>query len=450
MQVQLVQAKDVRQQRRIQRRPQHSFSVKAKPYEICPICIAPVLPGETIQNLLWQDRVVSDPIKSSLTGWWQEYYYFYVPLPHFRHSALNIDNDGLLQLMMLDPSTDVSELKAAAISEPLYTFKGGMDYVYYCLESVIAEHFRTEDDFDTTPIDKYPGIYSDQNNPFNSLIDDGVLREDTDVPGDQTSVEHALDAEQLGMTAEYQHWQMLQDQGLVDVTYETWLKTYGVSGVADENAAPTQDDYALELQKGQGDYRIEPLRYVRKWTYPTNHIDPTNGTPTSAVSWSIAERSDKKRFFKYPGFVFGVAVTRPKVYLGAQKGALVGLLDDWKSWMPATLLDQSFSSMKKIVDSATDGPLLNQTGDMWLDLRDLFIYGDQFVNHTDSLLVNSLALPGDVVADAANTRKVTEAMVDALFVGDTTKAFIKHDGKVSLDIMSRVIGRDTTKGGAVS
>ena len=39
---------------RIQRRPKHSFNVKHQPFTIQPIMIAPVIPGETMTNLLLQ------------------------------------------------------------------------------------------------------------------------------------------------------------------------------------------------------------------------------------------------------------------------------------------------------------------------------------------------------------------------------------------------------------
>ena len=54
--------------RRKLRSPKHPFSVRAKPFEICPFLIAPVLPGETMTNALLQSRVVSDPIAHPLIG----------------------------------------------------------------------------------------------------------------------------------------------------------------------------------------------------------------------------------------------------------------------------------------------------------------------------------------------------------------------------------------------
>ena len=73
-----VQVANLAQQRRVTRRPQHTFQLRHRPWEIQPFMLAPVLPGETMQNLLLQARVVTDPIKNPLIGWWCEHYVFYV------------------------------------------------------------------------------------------------------------------------------------------------------------------------------------------------------------------------------------------------------------------------------------------------------------------------------------------------------------------------------------
>ena len=59
------------------RAPHTNFHIKTRPWQIQPFCIFPVLPGETMQNAMWKSRVVSDPVKNRLIGWWKEYYLFY-------------------------------------------------------------------------------------------------------------------------------------------------------------------------------------------------------------------------------------------------------------------------------------------------------------------------------------------------------------------------------------
>ena len=71
---------------------------------------------------------------------------------------------------------------------------------------------------------------------------------------------------------------------------------------------------------------------LKSWQYPSSTVDAVSGVPTSAVSWGVSERLDKDRYFKQPGFIFGVSVARPKVYLGNQRGPGVHLMQDGISW----------------------------------------------------------------------------------------------------------------------
>lgn len=421
-QLNVVQAMNQPQVRRTQRRPQHKFNLKTKPYEIAPFMIAPVLPGETLNSLLMQSRVVSDPILNPLIGWHKEYYYFYV-----KHRALSaVDTTGLLQSMMLDTTTDVSTLKAAANSLPYYTFKGGMDFVSMAVKACIVEYFRDEGEaWNVATIENYAAAQIDQEGWYQSLKLESATGDDTELPG-------VDDLEELdilpGMTSNYAQWEIMRDTGLTDLTYEDYLRSYGVSIPKTEDEGGTPDER----------HRPELLRFARSWTYPTNHVDPTTGTPSSAVSWSIAERADKKRFFKEPGFILGLTVTRPKLYMGSQKGAASGLLDSAYAWLPAVLNSHPYTSVKEVLDSATDGILQNQTEDYWLDVKDIFMYGDQFVNYAMSAAANhGLALPSATL----EKKYPTDAMVESLFVTAGSE-YIREDGVVHLNILSRT--KDTT------
>ena len=97
------------------RQPKHTWNVRHLPWAIQPICIAPVLPGETLTNLLMQSRAVSDPILDPICGWWLEYYFFYVKLQ-------DLDARADLIEMIIDPdNADVSALKLADIERWSYT-----------------------------------------------------------------------------------------------------------------------------------------------------------------------------------------------------------------------------------------------------------------------------------------------------------------------------------------
>ena len=63
------------------RRPQHRFNIKFQPWQLQPLMIAPVLPGETLRQLMLQSQCWSTPLKAGPLkniGWWQEYFFFYV------------------------------------------------------------------------------------------------------------------------------------------------------------------------------------------------------------------------------------------------------------------------------------------------------------------------------------------------------------------------------------
>lgn len=418
----VVKATDIRNVRRRPRRPQHKFNLVSKPYQIVPFMIAPVLPGETMQNLLLQSRVVSDPIKNRLIGWHKEYYFFYVP--HLAFGAEDgFDPDGLLKAMVLDPTTDVSNLQNAEDNLPTYAYAGGMSFVDACLSVVTKEFFRNEDDPYIPELGAYPPAQIDQQQWFNSIKQELVGTEDPDLPG----IDEMEDMNVIpGFETAYAQWEIMRDAGMVDVDYDDFIRSYGVS-------VPKSQEVDKEEETR---FRPELIRFSRSWTYPSNTIDPTDGSATSAVSWSIAERADKKRFFKYPGFIFGVTVTRPKVYLGNQYGSAVGLLNDAYSWLPGVLYGQSYTSVRQVAGAAVNdaGIVRGQSQDVWIDVKDLFLYGDQFINHAPTVeSSHALALPdGD-----AGLRFPTEAMVNELFVGPLLQS-IREDGVVHLNILGRL------------
>ena len=418
--VKVVEAMNMPLTRRRSRTPQHPFNIRTKPFAIAPFLIAPVAPGETMTNLLLQSRVVTDPIQHPLIGWWKEYYFFYVPLMGLPNMA------ATLRTMFVDVATSTAALKAGANSVANYTYKSGMDFVSACLEVVVEEFFRDEGEAHTaSTIDGYPQAQVSQDSWVESLKLQSAGADDPDLPG----VDEIEELDILpGFGTHYAQWEMMRDVGLIDVTYEDYLRSQGVS-------VPEAE---VDTGNPQVDYKPELIRFVRDWTYPTNHVDPTTGAPSSACSWSIAERADKKRFFKHPGFIFGVTVTRPKVYRANQKGAAVGMLDDAYAWLPRVLANQAYTAIKLVTNSATDGVLQNASGPYAVDLADLYERGDQFVNHAMTPAANhGVALPNA----SAEAKYVSAADVTALFKTAGTE-FVKEDGVVSLSILSRI--KETT------
>lgn len=399
------------QQKRHLRRPQHAFQVRHRPWQIQPFMLAPVLPGETMKNLLMQARAVTDPIKNPLIGWWLEYYFFYVKI-----SDLN-DRD-LLQSMFIDPSTDVSSLTSAAVVNH-YHGAGGIDWSKLCLDRVVDEYFRNEGEAVTiAQLDSLPLASIGKTSGLDSVINASDFTA-ADVTVDGTAPLLASEVETAMM-----QWALLKQYGgLQDISYEDFLKQYGIRGTA-----------VAEVS-----HKPELVRFVREWSYPSNTIDPTDGSPSSAVSWTVAERGDKDRFFTEPGFLFGVTVARPKVYYSKQTGSLADYMKTAYNWLPAVLTNDWRTSYANF--GATAGPLASSAAAYWIDLRDLFMYGDQFVNfaltETDAGLV---ALP--TTANAKRYASSTDA--DALFASASPANKVRQDGICHLNILTRQMDMSAT------
>lgn len=399
------------QSQRMLRRPQHTFHVRHTPFAITPFMVAPVLPGETLKNLLHQSRAVSDPVKNPLIGWWLEYYFFYV-----KHRDLN-ERDDLTNMMITPGWTPAAGTKDDTTSTDWYhPGSAGSNFINWaklCTIRIVEEYFRNDGEaWNTAVIGNYPAAQVN----VNTWLDSAVTASDyvssdlnVDLNADTTikasEVESAL-----------RQWEFLRMNNLTNQTYEEYLMTYGVRPTPVES------------------HRPELIRFERAWQYPSNSVDPTTGVPSSALSWSPAIRADKDRYFKEPGFVIGLTVARPKVYFSKQAGSLASCLNDVYAWLPSTLRANAEASLRKL--TTTKGPLLSQAADYWVDLKDLLVYGDQFINFslaaTDAGMV---ALP----TAALQKRYPTEAEAKALFSDAVNKYQVRQDGIVHLTIAGTIM-----------
>lgn len=414
-------AQEMGRQRRRIRRPQHSFYVSHRPYVIQPTMIAPVWPGETMRNLVLQSRAVSQPLVNPLMGWWLEHYFFYVS-----HMHLPEHREALQQMMLQpawSPSVDAGSLYvSSAATVPEKYFPGaGLDWVGACVDRIAEEYFRDEGEIGAA-LDGLPLASISRDDWMHSAILDSEYSQlDVELYADDQDTPGSIMASHVEETM--RQYEVLRAMGLVEMTYEDWLRTYGVNVPSALNDRP------------------ELIRYVREWTYPTNTIDPSTGVPRSAVSWSVQERADKDRFFREPGFVVGLTVARPKVYLANQAGAAAWNMRDPMSWLPAILRADYPSRYRQYPEGS--GPLkgLNPTGDnaFWFDIADLAMYGDQFVGGLTASQVwppNKVSLPTATL----QRRYALETDIEALFVGsgaaDHHLQTITQDGIVTLMIAS--------------
>lgn len=400
------------------RRPQHTFQLRTRPWQIQPMLLAPVLPGETMRNLLLQSRVITDPIKNRHLGWWKEYYFFYV-----KHRDL--EQRAEYESMVLDHTWTKANVDVTANNLKTYVYADGthtrIDWAAQCLDRIVEEYFRDEgEDASAFDVDGLPlaSIGNERGFWHSAQNEASVTFRDVSIStaGDDAFTLGELDDAMRTFNA-------LRADGAVAMDYEDYLGTYGIRTPAKEEI-----------------HRPELIRFTRNWQFPISAIDPADGSAASAVQWSIVERADKDRMFKEPGFVFGVTVTRPKVYLSRQFGNGAQLLDTLYSWLPAIMSDDPNTSLKLVADGGSPTGDVTDAGGVWVDVKDLFLYGDQFVNfalsETDAGFV---ALP----TAALNKRYVSSTDMDGLFSAASPANQIREDGIVTLMIAGRQ--QDTTR-----
>jgi len=385
---------------RVGRYPKHVFYIESQAYAIEPFMIAPVLPGETLDNLFFESRVVCDPIRNKLIGWKQEYYYFYVKVSDLLTDAIRD--------MFVDPTnTDLTAtLGEAANVNEFYTAKGSIDYLQRCYNRIVTKWFRDEGE-DHTDHARADGIcYAQIRDTFwmDSLTDKDAMPEGDAIAGatDAGDLDRLLDA-----------FEQLRALGLANMTYEDFLGTFGVRRASVSNKRP------------------ELLRHQKFWQLPATAVDGATGTTSSVVSWKVEGRADKNRAFDEHGFIVGLTTVEPKAYLYLQRSAGVTMLDSAFAWAPRMFDDDMAGiTIRDYADGR--GPLgSGVTEGYTLDTKDLFLYGDQFVNRdhfTTATLVNGHAMAGSVP-----TSKFTNTTaIDALFVAANTTNAFENDGRVQV------------------
>ena len=418
------------------RYPNHPFALRTAAFGIYPFLCAPVLPGETLKAMNFQSRVVTDPIENPLMGWWCEYYFFYVKLTDL------YDRESIRQ-MLINPAYDITPIltsQGATTANVRWNYSGGasdINWARLCERVVVDHYFRDADDTYTSNVmndgvtSSIPMAQIVGNNWLDSVaLEDAVTAVDVAVV-DGSDANATLDASEVQDALI--KWQQMKLYNLTEMSFEDYLAAQGIN------------------QPGVTAHRPELIRYVREWQYPSNTIDPTNGTPRSAVSWSIRERADKPRYFAEPGFIFGVSVVRPKVYLANVDGSLISQMNDYKSWLPSFLhqVDANISRRKIAHDAGPLQTVVTDTDGYWVDFKDLLLYGEQYVNFARNRTESNLISVPD--ATLAQTRYPGASDYSTFFVTPASAYWIKHDGVVNLSIASNPRNplRDTTPRGGI-
>ena len=320
------------------------------------------------------------------------------------------DSANLLA-MFVDPTITLTPTAAASHR---YYNGYGYDFCSQLLQVVTQEWFRREGETWSSYTNRAnrPIVSHGIDRLDDSLIDNTVLPDGGAIAGANYD-----DMTRAQMVTEYRR--MLKMMGGAGGTedYEEVLASYGAS-----------------LRKAKERDRPELLRFIRQWQYPVNTVEPTTGVPTTAVSWAVNDRADKRRAFNEPGFIFGVQIIRPKIYFSNQTGNGSVMLDRAQRWLPPQMAEMGME--KSLAEFTTSqGPFGKSAGGFtngyWLDVLDLFNHGDQYIDYATATKVNAVALP----TTAEVTRYGTNALANTLLV--TADTLTVADGNVSLQLKTR-------------
>lgn len=430
---------NLRKAGRVLRAPYEDFFTVQRPWDIQPVALMPVLAGETMQSMQLQARVLTDPLAHRLSGWWAEYYVFYVKHTDLLGAAgdpnSNTVRDAVIAMHLENSALGLQD----ATRRDLYykaNADSAMDWAYACTQSVVNWYFRDG----AEPLAGYGsyGVRAPANggNMYKARVRDPMWLESLKIEdvnptgqGDLPGVEDFQDVfVPTAWATHYAQWEHMRQIKLIaeDVSFEDYLATFGVK----------VPDRVKETE-----HRPELIRYLRQWQYPSNAVDG-DGAASAAVSWAISGRADKARAFSEPGFLLVVSVFRPKVFFGNQVRHASSMLDDAYGWLPAVLRDDPFTSL--IEYDHNEGPLsgvFNAADDYWVDRRDLFVRGGQFLNFNpvDAVATAPIVdLPKIAGADNdINLWYASDADAQNLFVdadNSDGKTYIRQDGIVKFNI----------------
>src|SRR4029453_18103247 len=134
---------------------------------------------------------------------------------------------------------------------------------------------------------------------------------------------------------------------------------------------------------------------------------------------------------------------RPKVYFKKQEGSLAEVLNSALNWLPAIMRDDPWTSLKKFADNAGPvGTINTDTNGYWIDLRDLFLYGDNFWNFDPSAVTDGGFI--DLPTAALQRRYAVTGDADGLFVSASPLNVVRQDGIAHLSILGTQVDQTKT------
>jgi hypothetical protein len=327
--------------------------------------------------------------------------------------------------MLTNPSKDMSSYRSSTDDAQFYFAPAGssegINYAKLCYERIVEEHFRGDDEAWNFAVDSDSGlaVASVANVPgwLDSFwVGDDVSAVDVSI---STAGDNAFTVSELQVAMN--EYQLAKLHGLTQMSFEDYLMASGVRGAA------AQEDNVPEL-----------LGMEREWTYPTNNVEPTDGSVASAWIWSTTMRRNNAKFFPEPGFVIGLTLVRPKVYFEGLTASPALAMDAMDRWLPPQLRNNERSGQSGW--AAATGPAGGAMGTeaYRYSIDDLFLFGDQWTNYALDTGTNSVALPLES-SNAVNIRYPSAADINDLFVDAANASglrFIRQDGIVNLSVDS--------------
>ena len=395
---------------RVNRRPSFPIAGGIVPYGLYPVMIHPVLPGETLESATIKIQMRSRPIKNPLAGCWLEFWLAYVKFT---------DLDRELGEMFISDTYSSSGHTASSDNARTFTKTGQIDWVGKCLNRIHDAYFVNDSETPRT-IDGVPQVKLNQTSWMQNMMFK---------PADETLVT----ADTFDTHQQLSAWMMLQQMQMDEITYEEYLRQYGVQSIRTNVGDP------------------EILRYARSWTLPRNEINPEDGSPASAWLWRDDITLDKPKRFDEPGFVIALACARPKMFNAGHEWSMVGNLWGFSDWFPAYNLTDPTMGIKEM---ANNDPVFSAAanGDgtkaLLFDQRDMLSHGEQFLNGNHPwALPLSTAMSVDTGAALEDIRHeyCTLENVKDIFTAEATVAdyCIAYDGLASLRIAGHI--KDTTR-----
>lgn len=332
--------------RRGERRPVFRASIEMEPWEITPFCCFPMLPGETLHNVLIDGRFVLNGCVSPLFPWYLDIQLFAVRL-----SDIDVDFEAIL---MRDADTVPSDVTASGSLPMLGEAAGGMSVSKQCYDRICNEFWKTDNVLPNSTVNT------------DLFIAPVKWRTDSSTYVEGESPSHILPPSSI-VTPEMAH-----DLLDLNITWAETLRAYGVKVSTGEAGVPE---------------RIMWESIARHPTFVQSDAADTIVTRYQ-VLWTVREARLTTRgkgiFAKEPMVVMGLATIRPEIIEGNKLFMRVNdLVDQERWWVPP------FNTMDAIQDILQEPGSGVTAGHAWVDAGagvtqynalDYWFMGESFTN----------------------------------------------------------------------